>query len=385
MAWLADKARNLLSRGRGAEVNQPVEVHALRGAKAAYQERKLSMPLDSGRTTLLDDALEHVQRDPETKAVLARAGVPQLTKKQLTEESAADSIRQRGQGLTEDEHRLLTVFVLLGNGDAKFHAGYFVTAESAYREAHKAAVGTRDKSLQAVCLAALAAAVAMQGKYEQALKQVEDALRRKPDLAEAWYNKGMALMMLARYEESLSCFDEALLHRPDLAEAWYNKGVALEYLSQHDEALHCFDEALDRDPEDAESWQGKGVALLMLARYRESLASFEEALRYKPGFAGAWLGKGLGLMMLARCEEALPCFDEALRFSREYAEAWQGKGQALGDLGRHEEAADCFEKALRYKPDFVDAWHNKGMALEKLGRWKQALAAYERARALEED
>jgi len=383
MAWLTEKAKNLLARGKGAETDPSAGAGIPSGAKTTYHDTKIFMPMESGRLTPLDGALEQMQSDPEVREVLERAGVTGLTREQFAEEAVTGSPRQRGQEITDDEHRLLNVVVVLGNGDAKFHGGYYTSAEAAYREAHKAATGIRDKSLQAVCLSVLAAAVAMQDKHEQALKHVEDALRRKPDLAEAWYNKGVVLLLLFQFSEALASFEEALQCRPVFTEARYNKGITLGNLGRYAEALLCFEETLEDDPQDSEAWLGKGGALLMLARFSEAVDSFEEALSYDKGSSGAWLGTGLGLMMLGRPEEAMTCFDEALSRGPEFAEAWLGKGQALGDLGQHKAAADCFEKAIGYKPDSAHAWHNKGVALEKLGLFKQALTAYERAQALE--
>jgi tetratricopeptide (TPR) repeat protein len=383
MAWLADKARNLLSKGKGAEPGPPVDSGIPSGAKATYRDQRPDMPLESGRLIPLDSAYEQVRRDPEMKAMMEKAGLPESFEDLLAEDSGIDTTRRRGQGPTTEEHRLLNVCVLLGNGDAKYRGGFYNSAEATYREAYRAAINVRDKLLQAVSLAVLAAAVAMQDKHEQALKHIEDALRRKSDLAVAWYNRGVILLMLVQYSEALSCFDEALLHRPVFAEAQYNKGVALGNLNRPSEALTCFETALNDDPQDAEAWLGKGVSLLMLVRYGEAVDCFEEALKNKFTSAGAWLGKGLGLVMLGRCEEAMPCFDQALGYQPDLAEAWLGKGQALGELGRHKEAADSFEKALHYRPDSAHTWHIKGVALEKLGLFKQALVAYERARSLE--
>jgi tetratricopeptide (TPR) repeat protein len=382
MAWFADKAKNLLSRGKTAGADDSGTLFASGGAKVAYHETGLSLPLESGHASYLDGALEQVHADAGIRAVLERVGIPEISADDTAPEPAANATWRRGTELPEEEHRLLTAFVLLGNGDAKFRGGYFTSAEAAYREAQKAAA-SREKSLQSICLSSLAAAVAMQGKHDQALKLVEEALHRKPDLAEALYNKGMALLHFSRHGEAVPCFDEALVHKPELAEAWYNKGIALGNLGRHGEALPCFTEALGRGLQDADTWLGKGAAQLMLGLHREAIASFEEALRRRQGFAGAWLGKGLALMMLRRHGEALPCFDKAIDSQPDFAEAWVGKGQTLGDMGRHEAAASCFEKALLYKPDLAHAWLNKGVALEHLGWWKQALAAHERARSLE--
>ena len=382
MTRLTDKAKNLFSKRKSGNDIRSDEVPTTTGARATYHEGKPSIPLESIRTTLIDETLEQVRRDPDANLLLEKSGLP-INNDEIPVDSDTNSARLRDKKLSDEEHRLLSVFVLLNNGDTKFNGGYWASAEISYKEAQKAAAGTKDKSLQAICLAGVAAAGGMQGKYELSLKQFEDALRRKPDLAETWYNKGITLLILGRYGEALPCFDEVLQFKPDLAEAWYNKGVVLGHLNRYQDALNCFDKALEYNIHDPGSWLGKGVSLLILARNDEALASFEESLRDRPEFADAWLGRGLSLMMLARLEEGLSSIEQALRYKPESAEAWVGKGQVLGDLGRHEEAGACFEKALGHKPDFAAAWHSKGVALEKLGWWKQALAAFERASALE--
>ena len=40
----------------------------------------------------------------------------------------------------------------------------------------------------------------------------------------------MALGELGQHKEALACFDEAIKLKPDYAEAWYDKGVALQIL-----------------------------------------------------------------------------------------------------------------------------------------------------------
>ena len=74
-------------------------------------------------------------------------------------------------------------------------------------------------------------------------KAILEGLHRRPDQAEEWCNKGIALGNLNRLEEALACLEEALQLRPDYAEAWYNKGVALEKLGQWKQALAAYERA----------------------------------------------------------------------------------------------------------------------------------------------
>ncbi len=66
------------------------------------------------------------------------------------------------------------------------------------------------------------------------------ALKLKPDMIEAWYNKGTALNMAHRPEEAVKCFDRVIEHNPVNGSAWYNKGLALVEIGKEAEAEECF-------------------------------------------------------------------------------------------------------------------------------------------------
>ena len=53
-----------------------------------------------------------------------------------------------------------------------------------------------------------------------------NAVRLKPDLAEAWCGRGTTLLGLQRYDEALDALREAVRLKPDFADAWYSLAVA---------------------------------------------------------------------------------------------------------------------------------------------------------------
>ena len=68
--------------------------------------------------------------------------------------------------------------------------------------------------------------------------------RWKPELADAHAGKGDALVGLGRFDEAMRCYEEAIRLEPDLAEAHAGKGYALVRLGRFDEAIKCYDEAV---------------------------------------------------------------------------------------------------------------------------------------------
>ena len=64
-------------------------------------------------------------------------------------------------------------------------------------------------------------------RSEEALASYDKAIALKPDYAEAYNNRGNALMDLKRPEEALASYDKAIALKPDYAEAYNNRGNAL--------------------------------------------------------------------------------------------------------------------------------------------------------------
>jgi tetratricopeptide (TPR) repeat protein len=71
----------------------------------------------------------------------------------------------------------------------------------------------------------------MQAEYEKGLPYLEEAIKLKPDLAEAWNNKGVILCdKLGQIEQAILCFDKVLKLKPTLVEPWLGKAEALQKL-----------------------------------------------------------------------------------------------------------------------------------------------------------
>jgi tetratricopeptide (TPR) repeat protein len=195
----------------------------------------------------------------------------------------------------------------------------------------------------------------------------------------------VTLRKLEQPKEALTCFDEALKLKPDDAEAWCSKGMALGQLGQPKEALTCFDEAVKLKHDFADAWRGKGMSLDDLGQSKEALACFDEAVNLKPDFAEAWYSKGLTLGNLGRHKEALACYDETIKLKPDLAEAWNNKGAILCDeRGEFNEAIVCFDQALNLEPTLIEPRIGKSVALEKLGRVEEAKTYLREAFSLSE-
>ena len=83
----------------------------------------------------------------------------------------------------------------------------------------------------------------------EALVSYDQAIRLKPDHAQACCNRGNALRDLKRLDEALASYEQAVKLRPDFAEAYGNRGMALQEANRIEEALECLERALELKPE----------------------------------------------------------------------------------------------------------------------------------------
>ncbi len=112
-----------------------------------------------------------------------------------------------------------------------------------------------------------------QGRYEEALDAVDQAIRLKPDYDHAHKQKGITLYSAKRYKEALASFDKCIRLKPDHADhadAYNYKGNALYELKEYEKALEAFEKefeyAIKLAPRYKAAYTGKAEAHECLAR-----------------------------------------------------------------------------------------------------------------------
>ena len=217
-----------------------------------------------------------------------------------------------------------------------------------------------------------------QGKIEEAIWHLEQALRLKPDTVQH-SNLGFALAQAGRVTEAIGHYEQALRLKPDYAAAHSNLGLALARMGKTQKAMEHYEQALRIQPDFAEVHCNLGVALAQAGRVGEAIGHYEQALRIQPDSVEAHSNLGLALARVGKTQKAMEHYEQALRIKPDLAEAHYNLGITLLQLGRLQEAMGHLEQTLRIKPDFAEAHNNLGNALEQTGKVREAIGHYEQA------
>jgi tetratricopeptide (TPR) repeat protein len=123
------------------------------------------------------------------------------------------------------------------------------------------------------------------GRCDEALRD-EEALSDYDRVA-TYVNRGILKLRLGRLDEAIADFDRAIVLNPDQAEAYLNKGMAvLRRPDGWNDAVPLFDTALaKRTHRPAIAYFGRAVANELAGRIKEAYLDYRQASRLEPNWA----------------------------------------------------------------------------------------------------
>src|SRR5262249_34024272 len=102
--------------------------------------------------------------------------------------------------------------------------------------------------------------------------------------ADAWEDRGNALLLLRRAADALKSFDRAHALRPSNAGTLCNRGHALEALGGASEALENYKRACELDPNHTGALFARALVLRELKRNDEAIACIEKLMTIDPAY-----------------------------------------------------------------------------------------------------
>jgi tetratricopeptide (TPR) repeat protein len=216
------------------------------------------------------------------------------------------------------------------------------------------------------------------GRPEQALPLLKNALQAQPDNPEVLYCLGESLRALDKFEEALDCYGKVLQSRPMLAAAYISMGLCWRELGKPEAALDCFEKALCRNPDDADALSNLGAVLLDAGHSAQAHETLERALQVKPDHVGAIVNLGVSLYDEGKINAALEHYNRALIKEPKHLKSLFLKSYALLALGEYREGWNLYEagvgrRDMRGHNPFaaVKPWDGKSAPGKRLLIWSE--------------
>ena len=126
----------------------------------------------------------------------------------------------------------------------------------------------------------------------EAVHAYSEAIRLKPDFAEAYFNRNLARHALGDLDGALADCGIAIRLKPDAA-AYSSRGVTRQALGDLDGALADSETAIRLQPDDGQMYYNRGVIRTALGDRDGALADYSTAIRLKPDHPDAYYNRGL--------------------------------------------------------------------------------------------
>jgi tetratricopeptide (TPR) repeat protein len=160
---------------------------------------------------------------------------------------------------------------------------------------------------------------------QQAVASAAPEIGQEELTAQDWFERGFNATDL---DEKILCNTEALRLKPDYAEAYNNRGYARGNKGDHDGASKDCAEAIRLKPDFAEAYYNRGIARGAKGDLDGALANYAEAIRLKPDYAKAYNNRGITRDDKGDLDGALKDYAEAIRLKPDFANAYYNRGHA---------------------------------------------------------
>jgi tetratricopeptide (TPR) repeat protein len=138
-----------------------------------------------------------------------------------------------------------------------------------------------------------------------------------------WYDEVMLDVSEGRNKDALALLDQVVKKKPDNAWAWANRGTVLLNLKRPDEAGMSYRRALQFQPDSPYLLTCMATAAYRWGRLLDSVDWADKALAQDPKFAAAMAQKAQALKALNRDREADPLFKKAFEIDASLKEQFE--------------------------------------------------------------
>lgn len=252
------------------------------------------------------------------------------------------------------------------------------------------------------------------GQWEQALRELREALDQRPDEGEWLFGLGLTLDALQRYDEAAEAFEKALHHRGEDVPGLLHLGIDLIRAGQPKRALKALERVNQLDASVELGYVHRILAYALLDRHDDAELMFYLARQHAPAPAPRTAAEGapggesdgsysenLAIELSQETDEqTLPGSDTDEPRSEDAADdgvpfydgdletqaiAYDYLAQSLMARGEHDRAAWCWHEALQIDPAHPEANRSLALLHQQRGQTERARLHYQRQLRLDPD
>ena len=208
---------------------------------------------------------------------------------------------------------------------------------------------------------------------EKAEQDYTEALRFSPENRTYMLLRADTRAALKRYDEALEDLDLLLRREPQSASVWGERGRVCFAAGDTLSALSAFESASQYDKLNPAAWSALGVTNLMLNREEEAYVQLTQAINLGSKWAGDFLNRGLIHYHRHNYRGALSDFDKAVSIAPNDAQCYYNRGIMRQEVGDYNRALEDLNKAIRLEPERTEMRYQRAIVEMQLRQWQNVI------------
>lgn len=188
-----------------------------------------------------------------------------------------------------------------------------------------------------------------QGKYRDAVLQLNEALQLNPNYFMALVNRGVARSRQGKMSEALVDFAEAERLNPQSPLLYLNRGLAQFAAGYYQAAAEDYSQMMDLDPTNPRPYLERGRAFMKMNYYQNAMDDFEQAAALNPNYALPYFYMAELEFSRGETDKGIAYAEKAKLLAPTYAPAYEMLGDMLA-LESPVEATQHYLAARRLNP-----------------------------------
>lgn len=223
-----------------------------------------------------------------------------------------------------------------------------------------------------------------QGNLTAALQAYNQAIELDPQLAQAYFKRGMVYNKRKDYRQAEKDFTSAIGIKPKDAYSYFHRGIARYSIQDHTGALADYDKALQLGlVSEPLLYHNRGVIRFQTGNQEGAIQDYTQALKLNSRMPGTYFTRAMARQHQGDIPGALQDLSQAIQLQPSFAKAYHQRGQIYHQHQQNFAAAlQDYQKAIAHDPQFARAYMDRGAIYFLQKDFTAALKDYNAALAL---
>lgn len=212
------------------------------------------------------------------------------------------------------------------------------------------------------------------GDLHTAARYLKKAIRLDPQLENAHFTLGKALIMQGKGKEGDEAIEKSFALNPERRML----AVAAEHHKEGrvEDAERAYRRVLKDNPKNVTAMRLLATIAVETMHHDEAIRLLLQATELAPDFVGAIVDLGLAYQEQSQLLDAIEWFDRAVSLEPNSAQIHYLLATALAPAAQTNKAVQSYKRAVELRPNHAAAWLGLGHVLKTVGEQEQAIKAY---------